>query len=182
PNLEHSSRIRLLAAVLTFALGAYLIAGPIASSAATPAGIVPISDPDNLPGASTVCDAVTGTVGKVASEAGAYVMRGVTEWVTDAAVWVTGKVGQIVENTTTPDLTAGWFQGQYGAMLGVAGALAVLMLMLAVIQAVMRQDVAMLVRAAFGYLPMAFILAGVAVAAAGLLVAITDDISAGVVS
>ena len=180
PSLEHSSRIRLVSAVLAFALGACLVAGPIAPSAAAPAGIIP--NPCNLPGASTVCDAVTGTVGKVASEAGAYVMRGVTEWVTDAAVWVTGKVGQIVENTTTPDLTAGWFQGQYGAMLGVAGALAVLMLMLAVIQAVMRQDVAMLVRAAFGYLPMAFILAGVAVAAAGLLVAITDDISASVVT
>ena len=36
----------------------------------------------------------------------------------------------------------------------------------------------MLIRAAFGYLPMAFILAGVAIAATGLLVAITDDISA----
>ena len=36
----------------------------------------------------------------------------------------------------------------------------------------------MLVRSAFGYLPMAFILAGVAIAGTGLLVAITDDISA----
>src|SRR5439155_25583324 len=82
----------------------------------------------------------------------------------------------------SPDLTASWFQGEYGAMLAVAGALALLMLMLAVIQALMRQDVWMLVRAAFGYLPMAFILAGVAIAATGLLVAITDDISSTVVS
>ena len=41
------------------------------------------------------------------------------------------------------------------------------MLMLAVIQAVIRQDIWMLVRSAFGYLPMAFILAGVAIAATG---------------
>ena len=67
-------------------------------------------------------------------------------------------------------------------MVAVAGALALLMLMLAVIQSVIRQDVGMLVRAAFGYLPMAFILAGVAIAATGLLVAITDDISSAVVS
>src|SRR5438094_2256759 len=105
-------------------------------------------------------------------------MRGVTEWVTDAAVWVTGKVGDVVNNTTSPNLTASWFQGEYGTMLAVAGALALLMLMLAVIQSVMRQDIWMLVRAAFGYLPMAFILAGVAIAGAGLLVAITADISA----
>src|SRR4051812_43574500 len=109
-------------------------------------------------------------------------MRGVTVWVTDAAVWVTGKVGDLVENTTSPNLTASWFEGQYGTMLAVAGALALLMLMLAVIQSVIRQDVGMLIRAAFGYLPMAFILAGVAIAATGLLVAITDDISRVVVS
>ena len=40
----------------------------------------------------------------------------------------------------------------------------------------------MLVRAAFGYLPMAFILAGVAIAATGLLIAITDGISGTIVS
>ena len=109
-------------------------------------------------------------------------MRGVTVWVTNAAVWVTGKVGDLVEGTTSPDLTASWFEGQYGAMVAVAGALALLMLMLAVIQSVIRQDVGMLIRAAFGYLPMAFILAGVAIAATGLLIAITDDLSRVVVS
>ena len=109
-------------------------------------------------------------------------MRGVTAWVTNAAVWVTGKVGELVENTSSPDLTASWFEGQYGAMVAVAGALALLMLMLAVIQSVIRQDIGLLVRAAFGYLPMAFILAGVAIAGAGLLVAITDDMSSAVVS
>ena len=109
-------------------------------------------------------------------------MRGVTAWVTNAAVWVTGKVGELIERTTGPDLGATWFEGQYGAMVAVAGALALLMLLLAVIQSVIRQDVGLLVRAAFGYLPMAFILAGVAIAGASLLVAITDDMSSAVVS
>jgi len=97
-----------------------------------------------------VCDAVASAVSGAASAAGGYVMRGVTEWVTDAAVWVTGKVGDVVNATTSPDLTASWFQGEYGAMLAVAGALALLMLMLAVIQALMRQDVWMLGGAASG--------------------------------
>jgi hypothetical protein len=129
-----------------------------------------------------VCDAVSGAVTKVAAEAGEFVMRGVTAWVTNAAVWVTGKVGGLIEKTTSPDLTASWFEGQYGTMVGVAGALALLMLMLAVIQSVIRQDAGLLVRSAFGYLPMAFVLAGVAIAGTGLLVAITDDISRAVVS
>jgi hypothetical protein len=140
------------------------------------------ANPCDLPVVGNVCDAVAGAVKKVAAEAGEFVMRGVTAWVTNAAVWVTGKVGELIENTSSPDLRASWFEGQYGAMVAVAGGLALLMLLLAVIQSVIRQDVWMLVRCAFGYLPMAFILAGVAIAGAGLLVAITDDMSSAVVS
>ena len=140
------------------------------------------ANPCDLPMVGNVCDAVSGAVTKVAAEAGEFVMRAVTAWVTNAAVWLAGKVGELIEKTTSPDLTASWFEGQYSAMLAVAGALALLMLMLAVIQSVIRQDIGLLIRAAFGYLPMAFILAGVAIAGAGLLVAITDDMSSAVVS
>ena len=154
------------------------------AAARTPAqaAILPVPNPCELPVVGNVCDAVSGAVTKVAAEAGEFVMRGVTAWVTNAAVWVTGKVGGLIEKTTSPDLTASWFEGQYGTMVGVAGALALLMLMLAVIQSVIRQDAGLLVRSAFGYLPMAFVLAGVAIAGTGLLVAITDDISRAVVS
>jgi hypothetical protein len=153
-------------------------AGPAASGG----GGFSIPTPCDLPVVGNVCDAVSAAVSKVAAEAGEFVMRGVTAWVTNAAVWVTGKVGELVERTSSPDLRASWFEGQYGAMVAVAGGLALLMLMLAVIQSVIRQDIGLLIRAAFGYLPMAFILAGVAIACAGLLVAITDDMSSAVVS
>jgi hypothetical protein len=136
----------------------------------------------NLPVVGTVCDAVGGAVKAAALEVGEFVMRGVTAWVTKAAVWITGKVGELIENTSSPDLRASWFEAQYGTMVAVAGALALLMLMLAVIQSVIRQDIWLLARAAFGYLPMAFILAGVAIAGAGLLIVITDDMSSAVVS
>jgi len=160
---EQSASYRCARAALALLLCASTLIGPLAA----PAHAEPVSIPNpcQLPVVGNVCDAVGGAVSSVASATGEYVMRGVTEWVTDAAVWVTGKVGDVVNGTTSPDLTASWFQGEYGAMLAVAGALALLMLMLAVIQALMRQDVWMLVRAAFGYLPMAFILAGVAIAA-----------------
>ena len=51
------------------------------------------------------------------------------------------------------------------------------MLLLAVIQAVLRQDMAILVRSAFGDLPMAFILAAGAIMATQLLIQVTDDLS-----
>ena len=180
PSRERALSLRWVRATLALLLCASALIGPFA----TPARAQPVSIPDpcQLPVVGNVCDAVSSAVSGAAKATGEFVMRGVTEWVTDAAVWVTGKVGAVVDATTSPDLTAGWFKSEYGAMVAVAGALALLMLMLAVIQSVIRQDLAMLVRAAFGYLPMAFILAGVAIAATGLLIAITDGISGTVVS
>jgi hypothetical protein len=181
PNPERALPLRWMSGTLGLLLCLAILGGPLAASArAQPAASIP--DPCQLPVVGTVCDAVSGAASSVASATGEYVMRGVTEWVTDAAVWVTGKVGDLVQATTSPNLTASWFEGEYGTMLAVAGALALLMLMLAVIQSIIRQDISMLVRSAFGYLPMAFILAGVAIAGATLLIAITDDMSATVVN
>jgi hypothetical protein len=142
----------------------------------------PIPNPCDLPGPGYVCDAVGGLASDVAGAAGDFIMRGVTVWVTNAAVWVTGKVGELIDATASPDVEARWFLTQYHSMLAVAGVLALPMLLLAVIQALIRQDVWVLLRAAFGYLPMAFILAGAAIVGADLLIAITDDLSAMVTS
>ena len=168
------------AGTLALLLAAIAVSGPFVAASQARPGSIP--NPCDLPLVSNVCGAVSSAASGVATATGEFVMRGVTEWVTDAAVWVTGKVGDLVDSTTSPDLTASWFAGEYGTMIAVAGALALLMLMLAVIQSLMRQDVGMLVRAAFGYLPMAFILAGVAIAGTGLLLGITDDISRAVVN
>jgi hypothetical protein len=177
-HAERTWLIRAASATLALLLCIVALAGPFAA----PAQALPsIPNPCELPIVGNVCDAVSSAVTRVAQEAGDFVMRGVTAWVTNAAVWVTGKVGDLIDHTASPDLTAGWFQNQYGTMVGVAGALALLMLMLAVIQSLIHQDVGLLLRSAFGYLPMAFILAGVAIAATGLLVAITDDMARGVV-
>ncbi len=174
---ERMPLVRGLSAALALLLCTVVLAGPLAPRAHA----LSLPNPCELPVVGNVCDAVSAAVTKVAQEAGDFVMRGVTAWVTNAAVWVTGKVGELIDHTASPDLGAGWFQGEYGTMVAVAGTLALLMLMLAVIQSVIHQDVGLLMRSAFGYLPMAFILAGVAIAATGLLIAITDDLSSGVV-
>jgi hypothetical protein len=179
-SLDRAPSLCSVRATLALLVCASALTGPLAASARAQPAAIP--NPCDLPVAGNVCDAVSGAVGDAAKATGEFVMQGVTEWVTDAAVWVTGKVGTAVKTTTSPDLTASWFRGEYGTMVAVAGALALLMLMLAVIQSVIRQDLAMLVRAAFGYLPMAFILGGVAISATGLLIAITDGISGTVVS
>ncbi|MGH3025593.1 MAG: hypothetical protein ACRDLR_04020, partial [Gaiellaceae bacterium] len=176
---EHRRTARVLAAALAAAFSAFLLAPPFVSPAH--ANIGPIPTPCDLPGGDLVCDAVGSIAGSVAQATGDYIMRGVTSWVTDAAVWVTGKVGSLIDATASPDVQAGWFQGQYRTMITVAGALALPMLLLALIQAVWLQDIWILLRSAFGYLPMAFILAGAAIVATQLLVTITDDLSGSVV-
>jgi hypothetical protein len=170
---------RLAAASLLFAL-AVPVAGFGFGVHAQPARaqIGPIPNPCDLPGPGLVCDAVGDVAGDVAGAAGDFVMRGVTVWVTNAAVWVTGKVGELIEATSSPDVQAEWFRGQYRSMLAVAGFLALPMLLLAVIQALIQQDIWILLRSALGYLPMAFILAGAAIVGTSLLVSITDDLSA----
>jgi hypothetical protein len=165
---------------ICLALATALAALPFLTAFTAPAHAqlpLPPLNPCDLPGSDVVCD-VVGDLGKdVLVSAGDAIMRGVTTWVTNAAVWVTGKVGELIEATASPDVGAAWFLGQYRSMLAVAAALALPMLLLSVIQAVWRQDVWILIRSALGYLPMAFILAGVAIVATDLLIAITDDLS-----
>ncbi|MGH3042675.1 MAG: hypothetical protein ACRDNG_13235, partial [Gaiellaceae bacterium] len=171
PKLSaHALLVVLAMAVATIAL----------ASRAEPARaqLGPIPNPCDLPGPGYVCDAVGDLAGDVAGAAGDFMMRGVTVWVTNAAVWVTGKVGELIDATASPNVHAGWFVNQYGSMLAVAAVLALPLLLLAVIQALLRQDVWILLRSAFGYLPMAFVLAGAAIVGTDLLITITDDLSA----
>lgn len=163
-----SRRSRLLVVLALMVVS--MFAGAPSADAALP-------NPCDLPGAGHVCDVPKDVLGGVADAAGDAVMAGVTTWVTHFAVWVTGRVGDLITSTSSPDVQAGWFQQQYSTMLAIAGALALPMLLLAVIQAVMRQDAAMLARSAFGYLPMAFILAAAAILGTQLLIQITDDLS-----
>ena len=172
-----SLSFRVAAATLAAVMSVAVVGGCSVRPAS--AGVIP--NPCDLPGVDFVCGAAGDLAGSAAQAAGEFVMRGVTVWVTNAAVWVTGRVGSLIEATASPDVQAKWFVGQYHSMIAVAGLLALPMLLLALIQAVWRQDIWILLRSAFGYLPMAFILAGAAIVGTQLLVSITDGLAATVV-
>jgi len=184
PTRERSVAIRLLCATLAAILAAFAAVAPLTQPAG--AAIGPIPTPCDIPGGDLICDVIGKTAktvaGEVASATADFIMRGVTAWVTNAAVWVTGKVGELINATASPNVQAAWFQGQYRSMITVAGALALPLLLLAVIQAVWRQDVWILLRSAFAFLPMAFILAGAAIVATQLVISITDDLAGVVVN
>ncbi len=118
-----------------------------------------------------VCDPV-GTVSSAANDA----FTGIVHDTVDSAAWALTGIGSVMNATTTPNLTSGWFPAQYQRMVMIAGEVALLLLAVAVIQAAIRQDWWMLFRAAFGYLPLAFVFAGAAMVVTQLLLAITDDL------
>lgn len=144
------------------------------------AGAVGIGNP-----VSDVCSAVTdpilGVAGKVLDplkEAAAAVGKGVfsqiTAWVADGAVWLLGEIGEAADESTSPNLLGKGFLHQYRLMVGIAAAMAALMLILAVFEALGRGDGGMLWRVFLVNLPLAAIATSVAYVVVQLLLAVDD--------
>ena len=70
-----------------------------------------------------------------------------------------------------------WFAPLYRRTVQIAGLLLLPMLLLALLQALLRQDPGMALRAAFGYVPLAVVLSAIAVSVTQTLLAVTDSFS-----
>ena len=137
---------------------------------------------DSMPWvAGTVCDGVATVVGggtEFVVEGGAKAaLRAVVGFVVEGAAWLLGEVGAFIDTSTRPDLTAGWFQGSYADMAVIATLGVLPFLILALIQAVIRQDLALMLRSTFVYVPLAAIGTAGAVVVVDLLVTLTDGLS-----
>src|SRR3954447_23260880 len=114
--------------------------------------------------------------------AGDEVMKGVTSWVAKGAGWLVGQAGKLIEETTTPRITSLWFLRQYRSMGALAAVFALPLLLISIIQGVLRRQGSVILRAAFVQLPLAFLLAAIAVTIVQLLLQLTDQMSAAVSS
>jgi hypothetical protein len=88
------------------------------------------------------------------------------------------EVAALVSSTTEPQLGADWFGGAYWRMAGVAVLLTVPLLLAAVGQAVVRSDLALLGRTAFGFVPLSGLAVGIAVPLTILLLRGSDEMAA----
>jgi hypothetical protein len=139
-------------------------------------GIPFVPDP-----AEKACEKVTSVAGDVgadvvgdAAKAVAQpIFRQATEWVAQGAGWLVGRVGALIDTTTTPRLESRWFAGQYAQMGLLATALALPLLFLAIIQAALARNPQVMTRA-LAAIPVAFVLTGGAVAIVAALLGITD--------
>jgi hypothetical protein len=131
--------------------------------------------------AKDACEEVTGAaadvagdvVGDAAKAVAQPVFRQATEWVAQGAGWLVGRVGGLIDTSTTPRVQSRWFAGQYAQMGLLATALALPLLFLAVIQATLARSPGLITRA-LAAVPVAFVLTGGAVAVVAALLGVTD--------
>ncbi|WP_217923135.1 type IV secretion system protein [Miltoncostaea oceani] len=167
---------RVGVAILVATLAAFVLLAPQPQRAeATPTPCdVPLIDH----GCSAVGEVVGAVAGAGADAAGQAILGSLTGWVGDGASWLLEQVAKAIDDTTRVDLGASWFAEHYGFMFGVGAILLLPLLLLSVVQALLRQDAGLLVRAALLHLPAAMLLTGLAVAVTQTALAVTDALSA----
>jgi hypothetical protein len=118
---------------------------------------------------------ISGGVSKVGFAAG---LSAVGVWVVVGAKTAVSETAKLIDHTTTPQLQTTWFSSTYWRMAGIAAVLTLPFLFAAAVQAVLRSDLALLARAALGYLPLAVLSVSIAAPVTMLLLAASDQMSA----
>lgn len=127
--------------------------------------------------ADWICDRTVGQIGDVIVGGAESALRAVVSFVVDGAAWLLEQLAEIIDDSTRPNVTSGWFQGAYRDMTAVAVLGLLPFLLLAIVQAVIRQDGGSLLRSV-AYVPVAALGTGAAVVVVDMLVTITDALSA----
>lgn len=118
-----------------------------------------------------------GGAGSVASTAStALGLAAIGAWVLGGAGDVLHEAMRALGATTTPQLQTTWFSSTYWRMAAIAALLTLPFLFAATVQAALRSDVALLARAAFGYLPLAMLSIAIAAPVTTLLLAASDEL------
>src|ERR1700733_8977597 len=115
--------------------------------------------------------------GSVAASGFESVLSGISQWVASGAEWLLTQIGDVLESTTTVDIGATWFRTHYEDMTALAGVVVLPMLLVSTLQAVVRQNPGQLVRTYLVQLPLALLLAVVAIQIVILSLSATDAMS-----
>jgi hypothetical protein len=137
---------------------------------------VQATDCTGLNALNPVCQ-IGGLGGSIAASGFESVLSGISQWVASGAEWLLGQIGTVLTSTTTVDLGATWFRTHYGQMTALAGVVILPMLLVSTLQAVLRQNPGQLVRTFLVQLPLALLLAVVAVQIVVLSLSATDAMS-----
>jgi hypothetical protein len=103
-------------------------------------------------------------------------------WVVGGATFALHATSQVLGETTSPQLSSTWFSTTYWRVAAIAAVLTLPFLFAAAVQALIRCDLSLLLRASLGYLPLAALAVAVAAPLTMLLLAASDQLSATVSS
>ena len=103
---------------------------------------------------------------------------GIGAWTLGGAKYALRETAVVLGDTSSPQLRSTWFSSAYWRVAGIAVLLTLPFLFAAAVQALLRSDVALLLRAAFGYLPLAMLAVSIAAPVTMLLLAASDQLSA----
>jgi hypothetical protein len=122
-----------------------------------------------------VLHTITGGGGHAAGRALGF--AALVVWVLGGARFALQETATLIGHTTSPDLANAWFSSTYTHMAAIAALLTLPFLFAAAVQSLMRSDLAMLARAALGYLPLALLAVALAAPMTMLLLAASDNAS-----
>src|SRR5271157_3825057 len=115
--------------------------------------------------------------GSIAASGFESVLSGISQWVASGAEWLLDQIGDVLSATTTVDVGATWFRTHYGQMTALAGVVVLPMLLASALQAIVRQNPGQLIRTFLVQLPLALLLAVVAIQLVILSLSATDAMS-----
>jgi hypothetical protein len=109
-------------------------------------------------------------------------LAAVAAWATGGAKAALQETARLMSRTTSPQLRSTWFSATYWRIAAISAVLTLPFLFAAAVQAMIRSDLSLLLRAAFGYLPLAMLAVGIAAPLTMLLLSVADELSAIVAS
>ncbi len=115
-----------------------------------------------------------GLIGGAASSG----LDAISAWVLAGTRAALTAVAGLIGSATAPDLTATWFSSTYWRIAGLATLLTLPFVFAAMVQAIMRADLALVGRVAFAYLPLSLLAVSLAAPLASLMLRATDQMSA----
>ena len=110
------------------------------------------------------------------SASAALGLAAIVAWVVDGARTAVHDMGKVVNETSAPQLGSVWFSSTYWRIAAVSALLTLPFLFAAAVQALVRSDLSLLARAAFGHLPIALVGVGIAAPVTMLLLSGTDEL------
>ena len=121
---------------------------------------------------------IGGLLGWPFKEAATVGLSAVSGWIVAGAQAMLAEVITVISLVTTPSLSASWFSASYWRIAGLAMLLTVPFLFAAAVQAIVRTDLGVLLRAAFIDLPIAVLAVTLTAPMVALLLAATDEMCA----